>query len=101
MTPGKESCAGIAEGWPAQLGGGGHEGRSSSWEQGKEASRRNKCQHNHQILHPMKPEFQKKAQAIHLKVTFHAFSPTAQLPARQDHITAAPCVGKAVFTNCS
>lgn len=101
MTQGKESCAGTAEGWPAKPGRGGHEGRISSWGQGKEASSGSKCQHHHQILLPMKPQFQTKTQNIHLKVTFHMSSPTALLPARQDHITAAPCVGSAVFTNCS
>lgn len=90
MTQGKESCAGTAEGWPAKPGRGGHEGRISSWGQGKEASSGSKCQHHHQILLPMKPQFQTKTQNIHLKVTFHTFSPTALLPARQDHITAAP-----------
>lgn len=101
MTQGKESCAGTAEGWPAKPGRGGHEGRISSWGQGKEASSSSKCQHHHQILLPVKPQFQTKTQNIHLKVTFHTSSPTALLPARQDHITAAPCVGSAVFTNCS
>lgn len=97
MTHGKERCAGTAEGWPANPGGGGYEGRTSSWGQGKEASSSNKWQHHHQILFPVKPQFQTKTQNIHLKGTFHTSSPTALLPARQDHITAAPCAGSAVF----
>lgn len=101
MMQGKESCAGTAKRWPAKPGRGGHEGRTSSWRQGKEASNSNKFQHHHQILFPMKPQFWTKTQNIHLKTTFHTFSPTALLPARQYHITAAPCVGSAVFTNCS
>lgn len=100
MPLGKESCAGAAEA--------ASKGRSSRIARknqqlghGKKASSSNKCQHHHQILLPMKPQVQTKIQNIHLKVTFHMFSPIALQPARQDHVTAAPCVGSAVFTICS
>lgn len=95
----EEPC--YAERWPAKPGGRGHEGGIIHWGQGREERSSNKCQHPHQILLPMKPQFWMKTQNIHPKATFHASSPTALLPARPDHIRAAPCVGSAVFANCS
>lgn len=97
MSLGKESCAGAAE--VASRGRSRRIPRKNQQlGQGKKANSSNKCQHQHQILLPTKPQVQTKIQNIHLKVTFHMFSPIALQLARQDQGTAAPCVGSAVFT---
>lgn len=53
------------------------------------------------ILYLAPPQVQTKIQNIHLKVTFQLSSPIAQLPARQEQVTGAPCVGSAVCTICT